>query len=198
MINRVREETIKNIFNKYETEPSHAKQVKKLALIIFDKTRGIIHEMSNNERDLLQAGALLHDIGYFICADGHNKNSYKIIQKEPFLGFSDKEKDIIANITRYHRGKLPRARHSCYANLSDDSKKLVNKLGGFARLADGLDRTHCSVVNDLEFEFDPSSRKLIIFLKPEIPNCFFEIKKSEDKKDMLEKAFDLKISFKIA
>lgn len=198
MINRLREESIENIFNKYESEPSHARQVTKLALIIFDKTGDMLHSMGENERDLLEAGSLLHDIGYYISAKGHNKNSYKLIEKEKLPGFSETEKEIIGNITRYHRGKLPKKSHSRYWGLSDKNKSIINKLSSFLRLADALDRSHCNVINDIDFVYDSFYRTLCLLLKLNTPDCSFELQKARDKKDLFEKEFRLELKFKIA
>ncbi len=197
MIDHKRQESIIKLFNKYESEPAHSQQVTKLALILFDKTKGIVHNLSENERDLLEAGALLHDIGYYISADKHNKNAYKLIMKNDLPGFSQEEKQIIANIARYHRGKLPRKKHNCYNCLSNEAKSAVNKLGALVRLADGLDRTHRSVINDLEFTVDFKKSTIIVFLKLNTPDCSFEILKAQDKKDFFEKEFGLKLKFKV-
>lgn len=195
MLKETGRESVRKIFNRYEQEPSHAEQVNKIALIIFDKTKGLIHNMSDNERELLEAGALLHDIGYYISAKGHNKNSYKLITENTLPGFSGQETEIIANIARYHRGKPPKDKHSCYAFLSQHDKHLVNRLGAFVRLADAFDRSHRNVINDLDFVFDSFLKTLIIVLKLNAPDCFFEILKAKDKKDLFEKEFGLNIKF---
>ena len=196
MICRTKWNSTENLFSKYELEPAHAEQVKKLALIIFDKTKGLIHDMSDNERDLLEAGALLHDIGYYISAEGHNKNSYKLIMQDKIDGFSEQETEIIANITRYHRGKLPNKKHFSYINMPQKDRQLVNKLGAFVRLADAFDRTHCNVINNLDFILDSFTCTLIIYLKPDMPDCTFELAKAEDKKDLFEKEFGLNVKVK--
>lgn len=197
MINNLREESVRHIFNRYEFEPSHAEQVTKLALIIFDKTRDMLHSLGDNERDILEAGSLLHDIGYYISAKGHNKNSRKLIEKENMPGFSEREKEIIANIARYHRGKLPKKSHSSYNRLSYNDKSLVNKLSAFTRVADALDRSHCNVVNDIDFVQDPFCHTLTLFLKLNTPDCSFEIIKAKDKKDLFEKEFGFEVKFEV-
>lgn len=197
LINQTKEQTIRKILSKYETEPSHALQVAKLALIIFDKTKDIIHNMSGKERYFLEIAALLHDIGYYISAKGHHKNSFKIIEQEKFSGFSDLEKLIIGNIARYHRGNLPDEKHSGYARLSKSDKGIVNKLSAFLRLADAFDRSHRSIVDDIDFVYDSFSSNLIILLKLNVLNGSFELIKANDKKDLFEKEFKLELSFRI-
>lgn len=185
------------MLNKYELEPMHAHQVKKLALIIFDKTQGLIHNLTKNQRELLEAGALLHDIGYYISAKNHHKNAQKLILQDKLEGFSEKEVKIIANITRYHRGKLPNKKHENYMSLSEVNRKLVNKLGAFVRLADALDRTHCSVVDDMEFTLDSFSDLLTVGLKLNTPSYYFEMCKAQDKKDLFEKEFHYELQFQV-
>lgn len=195
MTNQTRQTSVRDMFNKYELEPAHAEQVTKLALTIFDKTTGIIHKMSDNERELLEAGALLHDIGYFIGAKGHNKNAHKLITQDRLEGFNDREIEIIANIARYHRGKLPNKKHTSYMSLTNDEKQIVNRLSAFVRLADALDRTHCNVVNDIDFQLDSMFRILNLKLNLNTPSYYFEICKANEKKDLFEKEFNLDLRF---
>ncbi len=197
MLNQTRENTIKKLLIKYDKEPAHAEHVTKLALIFFDKTREIIHSLSDNDRDLLEAGALLHDIGYHISAKGHNKNSYKLIEQENMQGFSEREKEIIGNITRYHRGKLPKEKHTKYFRLPGEDRRVVNQLSALLRIADALDRTHYRVVNDMEFACDQVSGVLLVNLVLITPDCSFEIAKANDKKDLFEIEFGMEIKFKI-
>lgn len=184
MINQVRQNSVINMLYKYDHEPAHAEQVTKLSLIIFDKTKGMLHEFSQNERDLLEAGALLHDIGYYIGAQGHNKNSKKIIKHNGLAGFSKDEVRAIAKIARFHRGRLP-----------EKPDFTTNKLAAMVRVADALDRTHYSVVDDIEFQRDSG---LTFLLKLRTPDCRFEILKAQDKKDLFEREFGLELKFKIA
>ncbi len=197
MITKLREESIYRIFEKYELEPSHARQVCKLSLIIFDKTREILHSLGDNERDILEAAALLHDIGYYISAKAHNKNSYKLIEKEKMPGFSEVEKEIIGNIARYHRGKLPKKSHSRYNRLSGSEKSIINKLAAFLRLADAFDRSHCNVIKDIDFIYDSFCQNLTAILMLNIPYCSAEIIKAKDKKDLFEKEFSINLKFEI-
>lgn len=191
---KTRENTIKEIFRKYEQEPAHAEQVAKLALIFFDKTKGL-HNLSSNERDLLEAGALLHDIGYYISASKHHKNAMSLIDSEVMPGFSSVEKEIIANIARYHKGKLPKNKHDRYASLSENDKAIVNKLGGILRIADALDRSHNNIVEDMDIILNSFYNNMTICLRLNTPECSAEIIKADEKKDLFEKEFGLSIKF---
>lgn len=194
LMEKTRENTIKEIFRKYEQEPAHAEQVARLALLFFDKTKDL-HNLSNNERDLLEAGAFLHDIGYYISANKHHKNAMFLIDNEAMPGFSSLEKEIIANIARYHKGKLPKNKHDRYSKLSENDKAIVNKLGGILRIADALDRSHNNIVEDMDIILNSFYNNMTICLKLNTPECSSEIIKADEKKNLFEKEFDLSVKF---
>lgn len=191
---KTRENSIKGFFKKYEQEPAHAEQVAKLALIFFDKTKGL-HNLSNNERDLLEAGALLHDIGYYISANKHHKNAMLLIDSEALPGFSSLEKEIIANIARYHKGKLPKNKHERYSKLSENDRSIVSKLSGILRIADALDRSHNNIVEDMDVILNSFYNNMTICLKLNTPECSSEIIKADEKKNLFEKEFGLSVKF---
>lgn len=197
MLDSDKQKSILYILRKYEIDPDHSNQVKKLALILFDKTKGILHDFSDKERDLLEAGTILHDIGYYIAAKDHHKHSAKIIRNERPSGFTDEEIEIIANIARYHRGKKPKENHESYAALSDSTKKLTRKLSAFGRFADALDSSHLSKINDLECIYDFYSQNLFIILKLNISDYSLEINKAQIKKDLFEEEFAVEIKIRI-
>ena len=193
-----RQKTLFLFLTKYSTELVHSKQVCDISLTIFDKTKGLLHDFGEQERELLEAGALLHDIGYHISAEKHHKNSYKIIKTIGLEGYDESETDIIANIARYHRNKLPSDKHENFNNLTPQTKLLVERLGGIVRLADGLDRSHSSTILDVDCEFDKETATLKLILKAKTQDCYPEIYAGEKKRDLLEKAFDIAVLFTIS
>lgn len=130
-------------------DEDHGEQVRKLALAILaalpaDPT------LDARARQILEAAALLHDVGYFISYDRHHKHSYHLIRHADLFGFSPRELEIVANLARYHRKALPKPRHENFARLAPADRLLVGKLGGILRLADGLDRRRSRAVEALD------------------------------------------------
>ena len=117
----------------------HSTQVAHLADRIFCAVAAE-HRLTERHRTLLEAAALLHDIGYFISYDSHHKHSYHLIRHANLFGFTPREREIVANLARYHRKAKPKKRHENFAALAVEDQQLVRKLGGILRLADGLDR----------------------------------------------------------
>lgn len=185
---------LENLISKYNADKSHAEQVKKLSLIIFDKTKELgLHNLSSKKRNMLEIGSELHDIGYFVEAKGHNKHSFDLIQKEDFCGIDEKQKKVIACISRYHRGSLPQQKHAVFGSLSIKKQKTIQKLAGIVRLADGLDRYHFSSVKDIEFKYCSAHNILWFKIFPQKEDFKVDLESAIRKKDLFEKAFGVQL-----
>lgn len=130
-------------------EEEHSRQDARLAALLFDQTSSL-HGLDDGCRDLLICAGLLHDIGYVEGYEEHHKTAYRYIMKARLPGLSEREKRIVANVARYHRGGRPKASHEGLAGLESEERELVETLGALLRLADGLDRSHTDAVQDLE------------------------------------------------
>ena len=126
----------------------HAGQVAKLALAFFDAT-GPQHKLGSREREWLEYGAMLHDIGTHISYDAHHKHSYYLIRHGGLRGFDPEEVEVIGLVARYHRQAPPKKSHEEYSALPRSLRRTVKILGAFVRLAEGLDRSHAQVVRRL-------------------------------------------------
>jgi exopolyphosphatase/guanosine-5'-triphosphate,3'-diphosphate pyrophosphatase len=123
----------------------HAQQVARLALNIFDQTRGV-HGLSDREREWLEYGALLHDVGVHISYERHHRHSYYLIKNGDLRGFDPQEIEVIALIARYHRQATPKKSHEGYGDLKGSLRKTVKTLSAMVRLAEGLDRSHAQAL----------------------------------------------------
>jgi len=128
--------------------PDHARQVARLSLAVFDATRAR-HGLGPREREWLEFGALLHDIGTHIGYERHHKHSYYLIRHGGLRGFDPDEVEWIALIARYHRQSVPKKTHEEVAGLTRSDRQAVATLSAIVRLAEGLDRSHAQVVKTL-------------------------------------------------
>ncbi|MBL9084769.1 MAG: HD domain-containing protein, partial [Planctomycetales bacterium] len=131
------------------TDVKHGKQVAKLAGMMLSQLIGT-HELTTEDRPLLEAAARLQDVGYLINYDQHHKHSYHLILNSRLAGFKPGDLEIIANVARYHRGSLPKKKHSGYGRLSKADRKRVKKLAGILRIAGGLDRSNSQNVQGVQ------------------------------------------------
>jgi exopolyphosphatase/guanosine-5'-triphosphate,3'-diphosphate pyrophosphatase len=129
--------------------PEHAHQVARLAESIFDQTRGV-HGLTDREREWLEYGALLHDVGTHISYPRHHKHSYYLIKNGDLRGFEPEEIDVIALIARYHRKTPPKRTHEAFAALRPKSRVAVRALSAIVRLAETLDRSHAQIITGVE------------------------------------------------
>jgi exopolyphosphatase / guanosine-5'-triphosphate,3'-diphosphate pyrophosphatase len=127
----------------------HAQQVARLALSLFDQTRAV-HKLGDREREWLEYGALLHDIGVHISYEKHHRHSYYLIKNGDLRGFDPAEIEIIALIARYHRQAAPKKSHDGYGALKGAQRRTVRALSAMVRLAEGLDRSHSQAVSAVD------------------------------------------------
>ena len=127
----------------------HAQQVARLALSIFDQTRSE-HGLGDREREWLEFGALLHDVGVHISYERHHRHSYYLIKNGDLRGFEPHETEIIALIARYHRQALPKKTHEGFDELEPAHRRVVKHLSAMVRLAEGLDRSHAQAVAGID------------------------------------------------
>src|ERR1041384_7084421 len=129
--------------------PEHSNQVARLALAVFDQTRGI-HGLTEREREWLRNAALLHDIGGHISYSGHHKHSYYLIKNGDLRGFHPDEIEVMALVARYHRRGTPKRSHDEYAQLAGPLRRTVKTLSSILRVAESLDRSHAQPISGIE------------------------------------------------
>lgn len=176
------------ILTKYAIKVSHSREVNRLAMMIFDEIVQKLRPLTPREREYLQAGALLHDIGYFEGAEKHNKSTLKMILTEGIEGFTPEELKIIGCICRYHRGSLPdKTKHEIYKDLEKKDRKIVKRIGGILKLADGLVRGDKQQIKNIKLEYNTEDNIVKFILTPE--NDLPDINCAIRKRDLFEIGF---------
>jgi len=169
----------------------HMRQVAAIAGDLFDACAKL-HGLGPKEGRLLRAAALLHDIGWVDGQQQHHKRSMEMIYSDPPKGLSPREVAIVANVARYHRKTVPKESHLRFAALSERDRGIVLRLAALIRVADGLDRTHGSLVRVLGC--DVSGDRAIIRLSC-LGDCSEELAEATDKGDLFENVFGKTVTF---
>jgi len=167
----------------------HPLHVTKLALEIFDAV-AFQFGLGKKERQILEAAALLHDVGYIIRYSDHHKHTYHLIRHSDLFGFTPRERELIAQIGRYHRKALPKKKHASFSRLASSDRLLVKRLGGIVRLADGLDRRRNSMVTALDCSLSDSA--LTVRVKGE-SDVSVELFGARNNRELFEAAFKRKL-----
>jgi len=126
----------------------HAEQVAQLSLSMFDQLPDL-HRLGEEERAILHAAAMLHDVGAFVSYNRHHKHSYYLLYHADLPGYTDRERELIATIARYHRRGVPKEGHEEFQRLTPQERDVVRTLAAILRVADGLDRGHRRHVRSL-------------------------------------------------
>lgn len=170
-------------------DEEHALQVAKLARDIIDALASIF-SFGEKERQMLEAAALLHDVGYFISYSGHHKHTYHLVRHADLFGFTPREREIVAHVARYHRKSLPKKKHEGFARLTLPDQLLVRRLGGILRLADGLDRRRIGAVTAIDCSLKSSTFKIRLQSEGDVS---VELFGGKAKGDLFELAFGKKL-----
>jgi exopolyphosphatase/guanosine-5'-triphosphate,3'-diphosphate pyrophosphatase len=142
---------VRAVGRRFGYEEAHALRVAGFAESIFDALAPSAG-LTRHQRTLLSAAALLHDIGYHIAHEGHHKHTLYLIRNSELTGFSEAERDVVANVARYHRGSTPKERHQEFWRLNPSDRDTVRALAAVLRVADALDRNHDGRVQSLRCE----------------------------------------------
>ncbi len=151
----LRRRSVLDLADLMDDDPAHSAQVARLALALFDGTAQR-HGLGDDAREILEAAALLCNVGIFLSHAQHHKHSYYVIRSTDRLtGFTDQEVERIALVARYHRKSEPKPKHPEFAHLDEGAQREVTVLAGLLRIAIGLDRNHAARVQALRVEDGP-------------------------------------------
>lgn len=144
----VRQSAVLELAERSECDRVHSAHVARLALRIFDQTRPI-HKLGDDHRELLEAAALLHEIGMHVSFKGHHRHTYYLIRHAGLRGFTNDQVMVIANVARYYRKSKPSAADENFQELSPDHRRIVQRLAAILRVAAALDRSRRQAIRDV-------------------------------------------------
>ena len=133
-------EKIVSLCTKYGVDMAHARDVAQHALAIFDATQ-VLHKRSVRASELLEAGALLHNVGLVQDVENHHIAGRDIIIVAPLEGFEPAERAMLACIVLFHRRSVNAVREPLFVALSASEREDTLHVAAIMRVADGLDRS---------------------------------------------------------
>jgi exopolyphosphatase/guanosine-5'-triphosphate,3'-diphosphate pyrophosphatase len=141
--------TVEEMAERYHEPLKHVRKVARLASTLFTGLHSL-HQLSPLYGRLLEAAAYLHDIGHFVSDNKHHKHSYYLVANSDMPGFTARERELIANLCRYHRKAAPSDTHGNWQSLDLEARRAVTFLAPILRLADNLDRSQDQRVKDVQ------------------------------------------------
>jgi len=140
-LSRDQRKEVEQMSRRYGVALAHARQVAVLAHTLFTDLQPL-HQLPPHFGKLLEAAAYLHDAGHFVADSNHHKHTYYLVNNSDMPGFTNRERELIANLCRYHRKNMPTPVHANWQALNADDRRVVLLLIPLLRLADNLDVSH--------------------------------------------------------
>lgn len=184
-----RAESLDQVCQKYLFDAPHAYHVSQLALNIFYQLH-TLHGLPEKYASILNAAAMLHDIGLFIADAKHHKHSYYLIKSSGMNSFNKLDLDIVANVARYHRKAHPSQKHLGFSQLSPANQDVVRKLSALLRVADALDFRHEQKVKTVTCSVKKSKTLTVVGSGA---NLREEIEWAQQKGELLQEVFNLQL-----
>ena len=186
----VRRRNVIGLVRRCHAPEGHSLHVANLALQLFDQTKRV-HHLGDQERTWLEYAAILHDVGYHINPRQHHKHAYYLIKHSDLGGLTAEDIEVVANIARYHRRAVPTVKHEEFHSLPPRLQRTVKILAAFLRIADGLDRTHFSLVQRVQVKLG----KLITIDVHLTGDAEMELWAATNRADLFEQVFRRRVRF---
>lgn len=149
LVEDVRRASVSNLAHLYRYQEVHVEHVIKVTLSMFDQLRARMPYCGENERDLLWASSMLHDIGVIVDYHDHHKHGSYLILNAGLPGYTPRETALIALIVRYHRKGEPKFEELSSLMHDHDDDRLL-QLTALLRLAEQIDRGRDGAVESVQ------------------------------------------------
>ena len=160
IIPSVRKFSVLNLARNYLYEKDHANHVSFLAGRLFEQLAPL-HGYGTEEREILYAAALLHDLGRIIGYSSHHKHTQTLLEYNGLPGYTSRETALIALLCRYHRKGQPEI--SDYKKLlGKKDLVLLSRLSAILRLAECLERGRNANITDAIATWDKKQLRITL------------------------------------
>jgi exopolyphosphatase/guanosine-5'-triphosphate,3'-diphosphate pyrophosphatase len=157
LLEDVRGASVLNLAARYGAAGAHSRHVAALALSMFDQLAAIgLHRGDPDERELLWAASMLHDVGMSVDYDDHHKHSRYLILHGGLPGFSPREVALIAQAVRYHRKDMP-SPGPLRGHFRKGDRRRLERCVALLRLAEDLERARDQLVRSAAFSRENGS-----------------------------------------
>jgi exopolyphosphatase/guanosine-5'-triphosphate,3'-diphosphate pyrophosphatase len=181
----LRRRSVMHLVEAMDEDPTHSKQAAALTLDVFDGLAPLLG-LGDDSRELLEASALLANVGLSVSHSEHHKHSYYVIRHSDRLaGFTDHEIELIALVARYHRKSSPKSKHTEFARLRPEEQERVRALAAIERMGIALDRSHRSPVAGVQISIPHGDGPVVIELTAR-GDLSLELQAASERRGLLE------------
>lgn len=182
----------RRLARRYHAHMPHVEHVNRLASSLFDQLRPL-HGLDAHLKLILEAAALLHDIGHFIADRDHHKHGEYLILNSDIIGLEGPLRDMVALVVRYHRKTDPQTSHKIFGALDSKQQRQLRLLTGILRVAEGLDGDHLQTIERLRLRIDRGHVTVNTLRKGPARES---LKRAKEKARLLEKQLGVRMDFR--
>lgn len=193
----LRRRSVMHLVEATDDDPGHSKRAAALTLELFDGLAPL-HGLGDDSRELLEASALLANVGLSVSHSEHHKHSYYVIRHSDRLaGFTDHEIELIALVARYHRKSAPKLKHAEFARLRDADQDRVRSMAAILRMGIALDRSHRSPVSSVHVAIPSGDSPVAIELGTR-GDVSLELQAASERRGLLEEVLGRTVEIRTA
>ncbi len=181
----IRRDSVIGLARRCSWSEAHSVKVARLAVELFDGTTSL-HHLDGDDRDLLELGALLHDIGEHVSMEGHERHTAYLIENGRLRGFRPEEISMLACMGRFHKRGSPKMSFEPFARLTPRERERVIRLTAILQVADGLDRSHGGPVRAVEVYTSPGMVEIVVDADDDIDLELWGLRR---KRELFERVF---------
>ena len=176
-----------------EYDQRHAEHVRELGIMLFDQLQAV-HHLPAQSRVLLEAGALLHDVGHMVSHRGHHKHGEYLALNGDIVGLEGRDRAVVATLVRYHNRKSqPAGHHVAYSSLHNNDQRIARRLAAILRIAEALDHSHRQRVTTLHASFQRGAVGLQIQARGDATE---DLRDAQRSAELFEKEFHVQLHFR--
>jgi exopolyphosphatase / guanosine-5'-triphosphate,3'-diphosphate pyrophosphatase len=178
-----------------EDDQQHAEHVRELSIQLFDQLQPV-HHLPAQSRVLLEAAALLHDVGHMVSHRGHHKHGEYLTLNGDIPGLEGRNRAVVAALVRYHNRKSePAGHHAAYSSLNSNDQRITRRLAAILRIAEALDHSHRQRATNLKASFQRGAVGLQVKARGDAAEDLLAANRSAE---LFEKEFHVRLYFRQA
>ncbi len=138
-LDRGQRKEVERIAARFGAGVQQGRRVASFAQFLFARLQSL-HQLPLHYGRLLEAAAYFRETGHYINDSAHHKHAYYIVSHVDFSGFTNREREFIAALCRYHRKAMPSPAHPEFQSLPAEERRPLLLLIPILRLAGNLAR----------------------------------------------------------
>jgi exopolyphosphatase/guanosine-5'-triphosphate,3'-diphosphate pyrophosphatase len=139
-LSRDQRKEVERVSARFGASLKHARRISGFSQFLFGRLEPL-HQLPLSYGRLLEAACYFIATGHYINDSGHHKHAYYIVANVDLSGFTNREREFIALLCRYHRKAMPSPAHPEFQALTADDRRPLHLLIPILRLADNLARS---------------------------------------------------------